>query len=95
MNPKNLMLAVAAGTAVAQVGMTGGDAIVSLLVFVVLASLTIVGPVVYYLVGGDKAIHTLDELKGWLAIHNEAVMTVLFLVFGADIVAKGLGLLSD
>ena len=93
-NPKNLMLAIAAGTAVAQVGVTGGDAFVSLLVFVVLASLTIVGPVVYYLVGGDKATHTLDDLKTWLGIHNDAVMTVLLLVFGVDLIAKGLGVLA-
>ena len=30
----------------------------------------------------------------WLAIHNEAVMAVLFLVFGVDLIAKGIGLLS-
>ena len=62
--------------------------------FVLLASLTIVGPVVYYLVGGDKAAHTLDDLKTWLGIHNDAVMTVLLLVFGVDLIAKGLGVLA-
>ena len=29
-------------------------------------------------------------MKGWLAVHNAAVMTVLFLVFGVDLIAKGL-----
>ena len=93
-NPKNLMLAIAAGTAVAQLGLSSGDVVVSLLVFVVIASATIVGPVFYYLVGGDKAKQTLDELKGWLGFHNDAVMTVLFLVFGVDLIAKGLGVLA-
>ena len=55
---------------------------------------TIVGPVLYYLVGGDKAEHTLDELKSWLGFHNDAVMTVLLLVFGVDLIAKGLGVLA-
>ena len=53
-------------------------------------SLTIAGPVVYYLVGGDHAKVELDSMKGWLAAHNAAVMTVLFLVFGVDLIAKGL-----
>ena len=89
-NPKNLMLAIAAGTAVATLGLPTGQAIGSLVVFVVLASLTIGAPVGYYLVGGQKANDALTELKGWLSVHNDAVMTVLFLVLGADLISKGL-----
>jgi len=36
----------------------------------------------------------LTELKGWLGTHNAAVMTVLFLIFSFDLIAKGLGPLS-
>ena len=62
----------------------------SLIVFVALASVTIAGPVVYYLLGGDRAKTQLDELKDWLRVHNAAVMAVLFLVFGVDLIAKGI-----
>ena len=67
---------------------------VALIAFVVLGSLTIGGPVVYYLVGGDAAKARLDVTKAWLALHNDAVMTVLFLVFGVDLIAKGIPPLS-
>lgn len=63
---------------------------VSLIVFVLLGSLTIAGPIVYYLLGGESAKSELNELKGWLSVHNAAVMTVLFLVLGVDLVAKGI-----
>jgi hypothetical protein len=33
---------------------------------------------------------TLDSAKTWLSAHNAAVMAVLFLVFGVDLIAKGL-----
>ena len=33
---------------------------------------------------------TLDSAKTWLTAHNAAVMAVLFLVFGVDLIAKGL-----
>jgi hypothetical protein len=89
-NPKNLMLAIAAGTALATLGLATGQAFGSLVVFVVLASLTIAAPVGYYLVGGQKAVDALTELKGWLGVHNDAVMTVLFLVLGVDLIAQGL-----
>ena len=89
-NPKNLVLALAAGTGLAQLGLSTGDAVGSLAVFVVLGSATIAAPVAYYLVGGEHAKGRLDEMKTWLAAHNDAVMAVLFLVFGADLIAKGL-----
>jgi len=89
-NPKNLLLTVGAATGVAQLSLSTADAVGSLIVFVVVASLTIAGPVLYYLVGGDHAKIELDSMKGWLAVHNAAVMTVLFLVFGVDLIAKGL-----
>ena len=71
-------------------GLSTGEAIGSLSVFVVLASLTIAAPVRYYVLGGQQAADALTELKGWLSVHNDAVMTVLFLVLGVDLVAKGL-----
>ena len=94
LNPKNLLLTVAAAAGIAQLGLGTTDAVVSLIVFVVVGSLTIAGPVVYYLLGGDYAKVELDSMKGWLAAHNAAVMTVLFLVFGVDLIAKGLPLLT-
>ena len=88
-NPKNLLLAAGAGAALAGLGLATGDAVVSLVVFVVVGSVTIAGPVIYYLVGGEHARTKLDEAKGWLGLHNDAVMTVLFLVFGVSLVAQG------
>ena len=64
------------------------------MVFVVVASLTIALPVAYRLIGGDHARAKLDELRDWLGVHNAAVMATLLLVFGVDLLAKGLGFLS-
>ena len=89
-NPKNLILTAGAAAGLAQLGLSTSDAVVSLIVFVVIASLTIAGPVVYYLIGGEHAKEQLDTVKAWLAAHNAAVMTVLLLVFGANLIAKGI-----
>jgi hypothetical protein len=93
-NPKNLLLTIGAAAGLAQLGPSTTDAIGSLIVFVVVASLTIAGPVAYYLVGGGKAKAELDSLKGWLIAHNAAVMTVLFFVIGVDLIAKGIPALT-
>jgi threonine/homoserine/homoserine lactone efflux protein len=89
-NPKNLLLSAGAGGALAQLGVSTTEAAVSLIVFVAIGTSTIAGPVIYYLSSGEKAKTQLDSAKGWLAAHNAAVMTVLFLVFGVKLIADGL-----
>lgn len=94
-NPKNLILVVGAATGLAQLSVSTGDAVAALVVFVIVGSLTVAGPVTYYLIGGEGARATLTELKGWLAAHSNAVMTALFLVFGVILIASGLPPLTD
>jgi threonine/homoserine/homoserine lactone efflux protein len=89
-NPKNLILTIGAATSLAQVVPTTTDAVVALVVFVLVASLTILLPVVYALVGGAGARAKLDGAKAWLGANDAAVMAVLLLVFGVDLVAKAL-----
>jgi hypothetical protein len=89
-NPKNLMLTAAAGAGLDTLGLSTGDAVGSLVVFVVIGSVTIGAPVLYYLFGGAGAGARLGDLKTWLAVHNDAVMAVLFLVLGAKLIADGL-----
>jgi hypothetical protein len=90
-NPKNLILSVGAAAAVAQAGRSTSDATVALVVFVVLASLSIAVPVLFYLFGGAKAKTVLDGWKAWLSANNATVMAVLLLVFGVVLVGKGTG----
>jgi hypothetical protein len=93
-NPKNLILAVGAAAGLGQLGLSTGDAVVALVVFVVVSSVSILFAVGYELFGGEGARVTLDHLKEWMTEHNHAVMAVLFLVFGVVLIAKGIGLLS-
>jgi len=93
-NPKNLILAAGAAAGVAQVDDSVGDAVVALIVFVVMSSVSVGGAVAYYRFGGEKARAHLDELKAWLSVNNAAVMTVLFLILGVVLIAKGLDLLT-
>jgi hypothetical protein len=93
-NPKNLILTAGAAAGVGQLGLDTSASIVSIAVFVAIASISIAGPVLYYLVAGASAKEHLDELKGWLEANNATVMAVLLLVFGVVLISKGTGLLS-
>ncbi|MGE5210560.1 MAG: GAP family protein [Acidobacteriota bacterium] len=83
-----------AAAALATLGLSTTDAVASLLVFVVVGSVTIALPVIHFLVAGDAARARLDELKAWLGTHNDAVMTVLFLVVGVKLIADAIAPLT-
>jgi len=90
-NPKNLLLTVAAAAAVAQSGVSTGDEVVAMAVFVVLATLGPGIPVAIYFAMGERAAKLLDELKAWMGAHNAAIMAVLLLVIGAKLIGDGVG----
>ncbi len=93
-NPKNLILTIGAAMGLAQLDLSTGDAVVALIVFIVVASASVAAPVIYHRRGGARAEAALDDVKAWLGENDATFMAVLFLVFGVDLIAKGIGLLS-
>ena len=90
LNPKNLALTIAAMAGVAQAGLSAGEDAVAIIVFVVIGSLTVAGPVVAYLLMGRKAEHALASIKDWMTDNNATIMIVLFLVLGVKIIGDGI-----
>jgi hypothetical protein len=93
-NPKNLVLTIAAAASIAQAGLPGVQQVGVLAVFIVLGSVTVAAPLVIYLAMGAKAAGILEGWRTWLAGHNAAIMLVLFLVFGVLLVGQGIAGLS-
>jgi threonine/homoserine/homoserine lactone efflux protein len=89
-NPKNLLLTVAAAAAIAQTGVDTGEQAVALAVFIAVGTLGPGAPVAIYFVLGDRARRLLDELKAWMGAHNAAIMAVLCLVIGAKLIGDGI-----
>jgi hypothetical protein len=93
-NPKNLILNAGACLDIAQSGLSAGEQVVALLVFVFIASVTIIAPLVVFFAMGDRSERVLGGWKVWLGENNATVMAVLFVVFGASLVGKGIAGLS-
>jgi hypothetical protein len=94
LNPKNLGLTIAAAATVGGAGLDGAEEVVTMLVFVLIASLTIIVPVIAYLLARERATPALTELKGWLIANNATVMTILFAVLGAKVLGDGIAIVS-
>jgi threonine/homoserine/homoserine lactone efflux protein len=93
-NPKNLILMVAAGVAIAQGASGAGEKAGSIVVFLLIAASTVILPVLLYWIMGERAQPTLDSANEWLTQNNSAVMAVLILVIGVALIGKGIDFLG-
>ena len=90
LNPKNVLLAAAAALEIAEFGLPPGQQAVALLVFVVLASLGVLTPLVLSVVLGERSGELLERIRGWMAQNNAVIMAVLLLLIGAKLIGDAI-----
>lgn len=89
-NPKILIATIAAAVAVAQTGANTSQALIAVLAFIVLGSITVLVPIVWYLLSPQGAGPTLEKWNVWLTANNAVLMAVVFLVIGVNLISKGI-----
>lgn len=94
-NPKNLALTLAAASTIAQAGLSNGETTIAIAVFVVVGSITVAGPVLFYLFAPHKAAGPLDSIKQFMAANNAVIMMVVLLVLGAKLLGQGIAGLTN
>lgn len=90
LNPKNILLTVAAAAEIAEVGLSAGEQAVAMAVFVLIASVGVLAPLVLVLVLGDRSRALLDGLRGWMGRNNAVIMSVLFLLIGVKLIGDAI-----
>jgi threonine/homoserine/homoserine lactone efflux protein len=89
-NPKNLVMAAAAGAAIAQTGIGAGQQAIALAVFVVLGTLGPGLPLGIAFAMGARSQEVLGDLRDWMGRHNAAIMSVVLLVIAAKLIGDGI-----
>jgi hypothetical protein len=88
-NPKNLLLAVAAGLTIGTESLSIGAQIACIAIYTVLASITVIVPVLACLIAGDRMRAPLTTLQRWLELNNSTIMGVLLAILGLLLIGTG------
>jgi len=89
-NPKNLALTLAAAASIAEAGLDQADTAIATAVFIALGSITVAGPVLFYLVDAGRAARPLGAVKQFMSDNNAVIMMVVLLLLGAKLLGDGL-----
>ncbi|HUK98925.1 MAG TPA: GAP family protein [Gaiellaceae bacterium] len=94
-NPKNALLVAAAATEIDELGLPAGKEAAVLAVFVLVASIGVLTPLLLAVFLGERSGPLLDELRGWMVRHNAAIMSVLFVLIGTKLIGDAVSGLSS
>lgn len=92
-NPKNLLLTLGGVATISSAGLTASADYGALGIFVLVASLSILVPVVVYFVLGERAERGMTDAKEWLIQNNKTVMSVLILLLSVSLIGDAIEIL--
>ena len=87
-NPKVLLLSIAAGIATAGI-VPEAPALLASLLFALAASIAVALPLLLHLLFGNRVLQPFGKARDWLIAHNSAVMAVVLLAIGIALLQKG------
>ncbi len=93
--PKNLAIAIAAGTTVATSGAASGPQLGAILAFGVLGSLGVLAPSLVVLWAPKQSARLLGDLRAFLVANQGTIMVLLYVFLGANQLGGSIGPLFD
>ncbi|MCS5721269.1 GAP family protein [Herbiconiux sp. CPCC 203407] len=90
LRPKNLLLTMAAGVAIAAGGEPLAPTTIAIAIFVVLGISTLAAPIIFAVSDPERTRRPLQEIHEWIDRNSAVVTTIVLLVLGTVIVGSGL-----
>jgi Sap, sulfolipid-1-addressing protein len=90
LNPKNFVVVVGAAATIAQTGISASEQAIALAVLVLIGSLGVMAPLGVYFGLGSRSAKPLDAIRSWMAANNSAVVAVMLLVIGTNLLGDGI-----
>ncbi|WP_346926999.1 GAP family protein [uncultured Arthrobacter sp.] len=89
-NPKELIFGIAAGVVIGSATLPFGMVAAVLLIYTGIATITVVVPVVAYLLIGAPVRRVLEPVRTWLVRYYDIIIAVVLAIIGAVMISKGL-----
>ena len=89
-NPKELIFGIAAGVVIGSASIPLGMVSAALLIYTAIATITVVVPVVAYLLLGAPVRRVLEPVRTWLVRYYSIIVAAVLAIIGAVMIGKGL-----
>lgn len=93
LNPKNLLVAAAAGVLIGNQDLDAVPLTIAIIVFSLIAAISVLVPVLFAALAPQTGSRALAGIRAWLTANNAVIMTVLLVILGAKVLGSGIGAL--
>lgn len=90
LRPKNLLLTIAAGVAIAAGNVSIGSTVLAVAIFVALGISTLAAPIIFAVAEPARMRRPLEETRVWIERNSATITTLVLLVLGTVIIGSGL-----
>ena len=90
-NPKELAFSVGAGLTIGAAALPLGTTLGLALGYTVIACLSVIVPVLAFVIDPDRMARPLTAARTWLVQRNDTILTVVFVIIGAVLIGDGIG----
>jgi hypothetical protein len=91
--PNDLLLGVGAGLTIGSAGLTIGTTATIAVIFAIVASVSVMLPVISFVSSPNKTRTGLVSLRDLFVKHNTAILAAVLLLFGANQIGAGIAAL--
>jgi len=89
-NPKNLLLALAAGSVIVASTLSQPEAWTTAAIFALVSSIGLLIPFGIYLALGARAQAPLSALRAWMERNTDGITITILVIFGVKLLADGI-----
>lgn len=89
-NPKEAIFSIAAGVVIGSAAVPAGQMAAATVVYVLIATVTVVAPVAASVVLGDRARTWLEPLRVWLVRFHAVIIVAVLIILGVVMIGNGL-----
>ena len=89
-NPKELAFSIGAGLTIGGAGFPIAETVLLALSFTVIACLTVIVPVVAFMINRDRMVGPFGRARTWL-VQNLTIASLVFLIIGSLLIGGGPG----
>ena len=90
LSPRCIFLILAAAATILHANVSGPDGAIALVVFVIIANLGVLAPLIVYMASPRESVRLLDSARKWIIHYQRVLVLTVMMVLGTYLVVRGI-----
>jgi hypothetical protein len=90
LSPRCIFLILAAAATILHANVSGPDGVTALMIFVIIANLGVLAPLIVYMASPQESVRLLDSARKWIIRYQRMLVLTVLMLLGTYLVIRGI-----